>query len=378
MRIAVVHSFYTAAQPSGENSVVTDQVAALQDAGHDVELVAKHTDEEARRPAYSLRAAGRVLSGRGASPSERLEAFQPDVVHLHNTFPNWGTRWLDAWSSRTVATVHNFRPVCAAGTLFRDGAECTECLELPTLPALKHRCYRDSRIATIPLAVATGPRGNLRRIVASAREVVVLNSEMQRVYQAAIDRAVNVVPNFVDDGGSECDAPSGWIYVGRLAHEKGILELLAHWPANERLDIFGSGPLESHVAAASVRLPFVTLHHQVPRAELLRRLPTYEGLMLPSLWPEGLPTVVLEALAAGVPVAISDRVAAGRDLQQAGAAVLFEAMNGGSVASALMAIRSGGTTLRTTARDLHRANFSRESWTAAVSPIYERVLAANS
>ena len=45
MRIAVVHSFYRSDSPSGENQVVAQQVELLREAGHDVLLVARSSDE---------------------------------------------------------------------------------------------------------------------------------------------------------------------------------------------------------------------------------------------------------------------------------------------------------------------------------------------
>jgi len=35
-----------------------------------------------------------------------------------------GSNWLKRWSGPLVATLHNYRPACAAGTLFRDGKVC--------------------------------------------------------------------------------------------------------------------------------------------------------------------------------------------------------------------------------------------------------------
>ena len=45
MKISVVHSYYSSATPSGENFMVDSQVAALTEAGHDVQLIALRTDD---------------------------------------------------------------------------------------------------------------------------------------------------------------------------------------------------------------------------------------------------------------------------------------------------------------------------------------------
>jgi glycosyltransferase involved in cell wall biosynthesis len=128
-RIAIVHSFYSHRTPSGENVVVQAQVDALREAGHDVELVAQCAEEREARRSYPLEAAATAASGIGPSPVRQLQRFGPDVVHVHNLFPNFGTRWLRRWRGPLVATLHNFRPVCSNGYLFRDGHVCTLCID---------------------------------------------------------------------------------------------------------------------------------------------------------------------------------------------------------------------------------------------------------
>lgn len=68
MRISVVHSFYGSASPSGENFMVDNQVAALSEAGHDVQLIDVRTDDLQGHPLYKVRTALTVATGRGHSP----------------------------------------------------------------------------------------------------------------------------------------------------------------------------------------------------------------------------------------------------------------------------------------------------------------------
>ena len=81
-----------------------------------------------QRRTYPLEAAATVATGLGPSPIEQLRRFRPDVVHVHNLFPNFGKRWLRTWDGPMVATMHNYRPICPAATLFRDGRVCRDCL----------------------------------------------------------------------------------------------------------------------------------------------------------------------------------------------------------------------------------------------------------
>ena len=139
MKIALVHSFYRSG-PSGENAVVELQAAALSRAGHEVTVVSRSTDSLMARPLYSLEAAYRVITGRGANPLKELELLGPDVVHVHNLFPNFGDRWMFAARQPIVVTQHNFRSVCAAGILWRDGSPCELCPTVGTHHAVRNGC----------------------------------------------------------------------------------------------------------------------------------------------------------------------------------------------------------------------------------------------
>ena len=59
------------------------------------------TSEEQSR-LYPVRSGPSVASGRGAEPGAGAAWVPPDVVHVHNLFPNWGTRWLGEWSGPVV------------------------------------------------------------------------------------------------------------------------------------------------------------------------------------------------------------------------------------------------------------------------------------
>lgn len=375
MRIAVVHSFYSSRQPSGENAVVREQVAALRNAGHDVLLIARSTDELETRPLHGVRAAATVASGRGSSPAGELETFVPDVVHLHNTFPNLGTHWLREWGSRTVVTLHNYRTVCAAGTLFRDGKPCTDCLETPVLPALRHACYRGSRVATLPVALASRPGGSLRTIGQAAREVVVLNEAAQLTLEATLGRTATVVPNFTAAVVAAPQQRSGrWAFVGRLSQEKGALELVDCWPASEPLTLFGDGPLRAEMEALAKRRALdVEFRGLTPHADLLASLAEFEGLVVPSMCAEGLPTAVIEALARSVPIVVSDLVSLAPEITRAGAGVVVD------MPSTVTGMEGALTKLRalpdapSAARRMHEERYSEPAWLAAMTPIYERV-----
>jgi glycosyltransferase involved in cell wall biosynthesis len=357
MRIAIVHSYYSSRHPSGENIAVDTQAQLLREAGHEVLLVTQRTDDREGSRLYPVEAAVTVTTGHGRSPLPALRDFGPEIVHVHNLFPNWGTAWLARWDGPLVATLHNFRPLCAAGTLYRAGKTCTLCPDGNVWAGLKHRCYRHSWAATAPIAWS-GRRGPSGSALLQRADVLVTLAERARNLYASFgvdtERLV-VIPNFLPDPYPR-GLPSGksngrWVYVGRLAPEKGIDELVRNWPRGRPLDVIGDGPLRERIAASTP--PHIRLLGTRPRDELLASLPTYDGLVFPSRWPEGLPTSLLEAMAAGLPVAALRGSSAGDVVAATGSGVVIERSSdwGAGLASLLA----------------HRATYSHAARTAFIS-----------
>ena len=102
-----------------------------------------------------------------------------------------------------MATLHNFRSVCANGLLFRDGSTCTACVNGNTLPALRHGCYRGSRPASIPLAIHNAGGLSRSRLLGRADRVIVLSERSRQILSGAgpadLTRKMVVLPSGLAD-----------------------------------------------------------------------------------------------------------------------------------------------------------------------------------
>lgn len=378
-RISLVHSFYASSAPSGENVAVELQAAALREAGHEVTVMAVATDELALHRWYRARTAVGVATGRGVDPSRRLRASRPDVVHVHNLFPNFSTRWLADWDGPLVATIHNYRPMCAAGTLARGGAPCVECVgRVLPVPAIRHRCYKGSAVATLPLAVATAGGVGANPVLRRADHVIFLAPRARRIYaDAGFTRpgATSVLPNFVE---ASPEAPVAtaerhrrpWLYFGRLAPEKGVLRMLRAWPSEVPLHVYGGGPDEAEIAR--VCGGSVEFKGASPRDELLHKLPYYRGLIFPTMFAEGLPTVYLESLAAGLPVIARAGNSAADDVAMYGTGVVFERFE--ELPEAVERLNSDYGAHVASARRRYHEGYSPSAWIHGVEGIYRQVI----
>ena len=368
-----MHSFYREAAPSGENSIVELSAQMLLDAGHEVRFFGRQTDELSGGPLYKVQSGIRVVTGVGYSPSLELQRFAPDVVHVHNLFPNYGTRWLSEWVPRVVSTMHNFRSMCANGLLYRDGSTCMDCPEGSSTAAIRHACYRNSRVATLPLAVRNS-RGLPHDGVLSKSARVIVLSEMARDlfvrFGGPADRIV-VLPNGVPAGARRADHPGNgrWLVVGRLSQEKGIGRLLADWPESYEVDVIGEGPEADSIRA---RAPAgVRMLGSLPRSELLDRMADYEGLVFPSVCLEMQPTAVIEAMSVGIPVLAREGNAGADLVRRLGAGVVFQGCT--DLESSLRRVRENREALGSAGRRGYLAHYSPDRWLAAIEDVYTQV-----
>ena len=378
MRVAVVHSYYSSDSPSGENQVVDAQIECLIAAGHDVLPVLKRTDEEAKSPLYPLKAAASAAGYGRSDPTDLIDRFDPHVVHVHNLFPNWGTSWVTRTAAPVVATMHNFRAVCASALLWRDGHDCQDCLTYSAVKAVEHKCYRNSVPATVPLAWATRSSGRHSPILNSASALVTLNPRATSLFRnlrpAALTREI---PNFAAEFGA-LDAErqrDSWIFVGRLVPEKGVSWLLQNWPRSQKLTFVGSGPLAREVTRAVEEFPNVFRYKgQIEPDEVRDLIAGSVGLVIPSLWSEGVPTVALEALQAGTPIVISENCASASLLTADGAGETFGLDIGSDDLNACLNRLKASQTHRGNARSLYETHFSPLVWLEKIEALYFEVI----
>ncbi|WP_055554720.1 glycosyltransferase [Streptomyces sp. NBRC 110028] len=317
MHVLVVHNRYASAQPSGENKVVDQEVELLRAAGHRVEVFERRSDDIAAMSLLAKAAVPlRVPWNRAvrAELAARLRTERPDVVHVHNVFPLLSPAVLAACADAgvpAVATLHNYTQVCPPGTLQRDGRPCTECVgSAAPLPAVRHGCYRGSRLATVPLAV--GLSANRRRWWSGVERFFCISAAQRDVLVRAGMPAerLAVKHNFVPDPGARrVGGGEHLLYLGRLAEAKGVTLLMAAWDeiaadggVGAPLVIAGAGPLEAEVTAWAAGRDDVAFVGLLDPAECAEAIARSVAVVAPSTWLEAFGLVVVEAMAAGVPV----------------------------------------------------------------------------
>ncbi len=312
MRVLVAHNFYRSSAPSGENQLVRAEVALLREGGVDVVEMFEDSDTIPGGVAGVLRAApGPVYSPSGVRRFERLlQTSRPDVVHLHHVQPlisPWVVRVARKHGIPVVQTVHAYRHGCANGVHLREGRVCTDCVGTRLgLPAVRHGCYRGSRVQTIPVTIGLDVhRRTWNEGVDRFLALTPFMRDMLLAYGLPADR-ITVRPTWVPDPGSAGEPGQDVLYVGRLDEAKGVDLLLDAWErkgvaTGRTLVVVGDGPLRERVEAAT-RTGSVRWLGQVPSPAVAAAMAEAAYVVVPSRVFEGYPLVVAEAFARGRPV----------------------------------------------------------------------------
>lgn len=361
--VLILHNRYRDA--GGEDGVVAAERDLLAANGHEVALLTVDNGRipEPIGPTRALRlAAGTVWSPAAASLVRRtIERRRPDIVHVHNVVPLLSPAVLRAARASGVAvvqTLHNYRLVCPAGTLFRDGRPCEDCVgRRVAWPAVVHACYRSSRPQS---GVVTAMLATHRALGTWHEDVDVYLAVTEFLRDRIVaggypaERIV-VKGNFVADprvGWPDRDQPverAGMLFVGRLSPEKGIDRVIDAWDAMSNapeLRVAGAGPQEELVREAAKRNPRIGYVGRLDQAAVAHAMATSDALVFASRWYEGQPITILEALAAGLPV-IAPRLGSIPELVEDGrTGILFDPQAPGALAVAIARAVANPTGLR--------------------------------
>jgi glycosyltransferase involved in cell wall biosynthesis len=313
-RVLQVHTRYR--QAGGEDEVVASEKRLLEEAGLSVAQVLFDNPKPGGSrfsPAPLSQGIAAVWSRAAARRvRDAIKANRSQIVHVHNTFIAASPSVYGAAAScgvPVVQTLHNYRLVCPAATVFRDGRPCTDCVgrAIPW-PAVVHACYRGSRpqsaVVAATLAVHRA-RGTYKRRIAAYLALTRFQRDLLVRGGLPADR-VEVLPNFLEpDPGVTRDRREGFLFAGRLAEEKGVAALLgAAALAPGLVRIAGEGPLSSLVRSAAEAGDVEALG-QLDKRAVFDQLRRATAMVLPSVWYEGFPVSVLEAFATGTPVIAS-------------------------------------------------------------------------
>lgn len=338
MRVLNVNKFYY--RRGGAETVFFSQADVLREHGHEViPFAMEHPSnlpspyaryfvsnvelrEEGGGIGDRLATAGRILWSREAAA--KIDALvtetRPDIAHLHNVYHQLSPSIIRALHKRGVPVVlsmHDYKLVCPAYTLYANGAICERCKGGRFYNATLQGCVKDSRFKSALCtaeAYLHGALGAYKRYV----KFYIAPSRFlgAKVVELGLDpRRVVYVPNCVEPPPVPASEPEGryFLYAGRLERVKGLQTLLEAVAGSavargHELWIAGEGDIRTDLEAfcAAQNLSGVRFLGHLTPADLEPVLQNARFAVVPSEWYENMPLSVLEAAGRGKAVIVSD------------------------------------------------------------------------
>jgi glycosyltransferase involved in cell wall biosynthesis len=385
----------SAAHSGGVSAVLLQQARGLRASGQRVYVFAMFGPAD---PALVLQTDGVVCMFNAPMPRNRLteiwnlapvaalkrylDRFSAvdTLVHIHaisgGLSPSIASA-LRAANFTYVITAHDAGWACPTGYFYHFG-KAAPCNYRPLSPAcLASQCDKRSylhKIYKVIKTVALDYVSNLKRDAAVILTPSAMLSDRLRGRVPAGTPLITL-PNPVNavDQGPRDEPGEGYLFVGRIWEEKGILEFLQTLAGHYSLTVVGDGPRREELAK---RYPGVVFKGWLSSEAVAREMRMARALVMPSVYLEAFGMVVAEALAMGVPVVVSDR---------AGAAAMVESGVNGFVidmaqpqqmmdaCEALMDTRRARTMSRNAYLSYWRSPMTTTLYTTALLAIYRSI-----
>ncbi len=282
-----------------------------------------------------------------------------------------------------VQTLHNYRLRCPTGTLYADGQICNDCAR-SLARGVARGCYRDSHLQTATVAMMLGAHRLLGTWERSVDAYVALNRFARDYFVAAGLPAakVHVKPNFLLDGPVPRTGAGDYaLFVGRLAPEKGVLEMIETWQQLPHIPlvVVGDGPLRNEAwrRVKQSGSAHIKLLGQLSADDTQARMKQARFLVFPSRWYEPFPMTLLEAAACSLPAVAAGIGGVPELVLDSQSGLLFDPQNSAALAEkADWAWRHPAemAAMGSAARSLYQQKYTAEKNYELLMGIYESAL----
>lgn len=336
IRCLLVHNRYQ--QQGGEDRVVEAEKKLLEQHGHEVRLFqVDNNNINGLFDKVKIGVSATYSYQRKQEISKEIESFKPDIVHVHNFFPQLTPSVYDACAEYhipVIQTLHNFRLICPGALLLRQKKTCELCVTGSPYNAVLHKCYRNSIVQSLAVAKMVSYHRNNKTWSDKVTRFITLTefSRDKFITSGFPSSRMTIKPNFIDDIDNISSTQNTLdhntkpyaLFVGRLSEEKGVNILLDAWK-NIPLDLHIVGDGELDILSEQKnnihffgKLDHPTVQQQMRHAKIL---------VMPSICFETFGMVIIEAFSQGLPV-IASRLGAMKEIIEDGkTGFLFEPGN---------------------------------------------------
>ena len=317
--VLIVHNYYQI--PGGEDTVVANEKKMLEENGHRVILYTRNNTELKQMSKLNkiFLPITTIFNLRTYRDIKKIiKAEDIDIVHVHNTLNLVSPAvYYAAISMRVpvIQTIHNFRLLCPGATFYRDGHVCEDCVKYGLKCAVKHSCYRGSKIQTLACVISTGFH-RMTKVYGKINYICLTEFNKNKLLELKqiSPEKVFVKPNFAENYKvfiREDQRKPQFVFAGRLDKLKGIDLLFEAWKQMgikaPRLIVCGTGPMEEWCQTFITNNKVnIELKGFVQNQEIRKIIANSKALILPTQWYEGFPMSIIEAFSVGTPVVVSN------------------------------------------------------------------------
>lgn len=389
-RILQVHNFYQI--PGGEDVVVRNEKRLLEEHGHKVYTYYRSNAElkEGGRLGKLCVPFTAVYSFKTVREVKKLiKEYQIDIVHVHNTLTMVSPSvFYAAFRCHVpiVQTLHNFRMLCPAGSFFRDNVICEECVQGGLKCAVKHKCYRNSKLQSFVSAAVL----KVHRVLGTYRKVnFICLTEFNRNKLLALGDIVDakkifIKPNFTFAEGIEpSNVPEQeeyYLFAGRVEALKGVdiaIKAFEQIP-DRKLYIAGTGPMMDEMQAyvKEHNIQNVKFLGYLQKEDMTEKFYHAKAVIMTSQCYEAFAMTIAEAYSYGVPV-IAGRVGNMEGMVQEGVTgVKFTYNSSSDLAEKVKEFEKlDRVTLKENAREFYQERLRPEDNYQKLMEIYESISA---
>ncbi len=294
----------------GEPAVISATMRVLSQNGHEPRLVMKSSRvlENSILKRMSAFWGGIYNISAYREICRLIERDRPDVVHVHSVYPMFSPSVLVACRRSNVPvvmTVHSHNLTCPTWYHLYKGRVCEDCVGGHEYRCVLKNC-RNNILESSAYALRSTVARRFRLFHDNVSVLIVLTPFAKaKLLQAGFrEDQIAVVPNpaSVTEAAADPSAGKYVAFAGRISPEKGIDSLLAAavLMPDVPFKVAGDGPAFLEMKAKAPRnVEFVGKLGSDELSEFYERS---RMLVVPSIWFEQFPMVVLEAMGRALPV----------------------------------------------------------------------------
>lgn len=330
MKIAMISSYHYVL--GGIERVVFETTQMLRNNGHEVIPFAMHDprnipseydkyfvdQRDISKISFSvgsLITAAKMIYNRDARIKIRklIEDVKPDIAHVHHVYGRLSPSVLmelKRYNIPIVMTLHDYKLVCPNYKFYSNDVVCEKCDTHNFYQAILNRCVKKSFVASSVYCLESYLYKIMNTYENTVSRFIAPSKFMKDIM---IDHGMNAqkfeqIYNFlnVDSYLPNYNKKKYIVFFGRLTVEKGLFSLLEAIKINRNIEliIVGTGEIEQEMKHIVHRenLTNVVFTGFKAGAELRDLVSYARAVVVPSIWYENNPMVVLESFAYGTPV----------------------------------------------------------------------------